>query len=382
MLSGSGSDGADGARAVKRTGGTVVIQNPESAEFPGMPSSLAPNTVDVVSELDGIGTVLSDLLSEDSIAAEEKDEESELTQFLEELRESRGIDFKDYKRPTIRRRLARRFAATGVKGLTEYRRYLEENPDEYRQLVNTFLIKVTEFFRNPEQFEYLKTEVLPGLIENAHNSGEQLRLWSAGCATGEEAYSLAILVADVASETLGERSSSLDVRLFATDLDEGAVDHARRGVYPASALSGLTEEQVSNYFENLDGLYYVRQPIRSMIIFGEHDLARRSPFPRLDLIVSRNVLIYFTPQLQKRTLKLFAFSLKDEGYLMLGKAESTSPLPEYFGSVDRQHKIFSRQGERFVMPASTLSEPAPQPPRGPAHGRRTLRAPELSLIHI
>lgn len=294
---------------------------------------------------------------------------------MEELRESHGVDFRDYKRPTIQRRLRRRFAAVGVNGLAEYRSYLEENPSEYRQLVNTFLIKVTEFFRDPDQFDYLRDEVLPTLVQRARESGEQLRLWSAGCATGEEAYSLAILVSDALAATAGESSVGLDVRIFATDLDEGAVEHARRGVYPASALSGLSENQVSRYFEEIDGLYYVRQPIRSMIIFGEHDLAQRSPFPRLDLVVSRNVLIYFTPELQRRTLQLFAFSLKDDGYLMLGSSESTAPLPEYFASVDRQHKVFKRQGERFVLPTTSLSETVPSVSRGPAHGRRSLRAP-------
>ncbi|WP_047866475.1 chemotaxis protein CheB [Rubrobacter aplysinae] len=389
ILSGSGSDGTDGARAVKRSGGTVVVQDPESAEFSGMPASLAPSTVDIVSDLDGIGGLLSDLLSESRLAESadsgaRKDEESEFTEFLEELRRSRGIDFSEYKRPTIRRRLARRFTATGVGSLGEYRRYLEENPGEYASLINTFLIKVTEFFRDPEQFEYLRSEVLPGLIEEARESGEQLRLWSAGCATGEEAYSLAILVSEALEQTLEETSGQSpasvsqppDVRIFATDLDGGAVDHARRGVYPASALSALTGEQVSRYFDQLDGLYYVKQFVRSMLIFGEHDLAQRSPFPRLDLVVSRNVLIYFTPELQRRTLQLFAFSLKDRGYLMLGKAESTSPLPEYFASLDRQYKVFYRVGERFVMPASSMSEAMPSLPKRPAHGGRSLRAPQ------
>ena len=375
VLSGTGTDGTDGARAVKQAGGTVIVQDPESAEFSGMPGSIAPNTVDIVSELENIGTVLCDLLSGGAVA-EDKDEEDSLTEFLEELRESHGVDFRDYKRPTIQRRLRRRFAAVGVNGLAEYRSYLEENPSEYRQLVNTFLIKVTEFFRDPDQFDYLRDEVLPTLVQRARESGEQLRLWSAGCATGEEAYSLAILVSDALAATAGESSVGLDVRIFATDLDEGAVDHARRGIYPASALSALTEDQVSRYFEEIDGLYYVRQPIRSMIIFGEHDLAQRSPFPGVDLVVSRNVLIYFTPELQQRTLQLFAFSLKDDGYLMLGTSESTSQLSEYFAPTDHKHNLFRRHGERFVMPVSSLSEPVPRPPRGPAHGRRSLRPPE------
>lgn len=375
VLSGTGSDGTEGARAVKQAGGTVIVQDPETAEFPGMPRSIAPNTVDIVSDVDEIGPLLSELLSRTGIP-DKTGEEDSITGFLEELRQRHGIDFGDYKRPTIWRRLQRRFAATGVDGIEDYRRYLEENPEEYRQLINTFLIKVTEFFRDPEQFEYLRDEVLPELIERSRQSGEQLRIWSAGCATGEEAYSLAILVSEALDESPGDGTASSDVRVFATDLDGGAVEHARRGVYTASALSGLSEEQVSRHFEASDGLYHVKQDIRGMLVFGEHDLAQRSPFPRLDLIVSRNVLIYFTPELQRRTLQLFAFSLKDEGYLMLGASESASQLSEYFALVDRGHIVFRRQGERFVMPATGLKDLVSLPPRTPAHGRHSLRPPE------
>ncbi len=363
VLSGTGSDGAEGARAVKRAGGTVIIQDPETAEFPGMPRSLAPNTVDIVAQLEDMGQILGELLAGRSISREKEDEKEPLEDFLEELRQRHGLDFKSYKAPTIRRRLQRRFAATGVDSLEEYRRYLEENPSEYGNLVNAFLIKVTEFFRDREQFEYLRDEVLPGMIERVRNNGEQLRVWSAGCATGEEAYSLAILI----SEALGNEAGNFNVRIFATDLDASAVNFARRGVYPPSALSGLSDEQIRTHFMEEDGHYQVRKSIRSMIVFGEHDLVQRSPFPHLDLVVSRNVLIYFTNTLQRRTLQLFAYSLKDGGYLMLGNAESTSPLSEYFGPVERQNKVYLRQGERFIMPIANVTEPVPDPPHSPRH---------------
>lgn len=365
VLSGTGSDGAEGARAVKQVGGTVIIQDPETAEFPGMPRSLAPNTVDIVAQLEDMGQILGELLAGRVISRDIDDEEEPLENFLEELRQRHGLDFKSYKAPTIRRRLQRRFAATGVNDLEEYRRYLEENPAEYGNLVNAFLIKVTEFFRDLEQFEYLRDEVLPQIIERVRNNGEQLRVWSAGCATGEEAYSLAILV----SEALGHEAGNFNVRIFATDLDASAVNFARRGVYPPSALSGLTSEQIRNHFVEEDGHYQVKKSIRSMIVFGEHDLVQRSPFPQLDLVVSRNVLIYFTNALQRRTLQLFAYSLKDGGYLMLGKAESTSPLSEYFNPVERQNKVYLRQGERFVMPIANVTEPVPEPPRSPQRRR-------------
>lgn len=359
ILTGAGTDGAEGARAVRRAGGTVVVQDPRTAQFGGMPGAIAPGVVDVVSGLDDMGGLLGRLLSGEldlsAQRARSRQEADALARFLEDLREKHGMDFRSYKTPTILRRLKRRMAATGNSTIEEYARYLEEHPEEYRQLVSAFLIKVTEFFRDPELFEYLRGEVLPRLIEEAREDGQQLRIWSAGCATGEEAYSLAILL----SEILGSEAGMFNVRIFATDVDEDAVNFARRGLYPPSALSPLTDEQIERFFDREGGQYAVKKSIRSMVVFGEHDLARRSPFPRIDLVVCRNVLIYFTTDLQRRALQLFAYSLRDGGYLALGKAESVSPLAEFFEPEHRQHKVFRRRGERFLMPPAAPITPLP-----------------------
>jgi len=365
VLTGTGTDGTQGARAVRRAGGTVVVQDPESAEFRGMPASIGPNTVDIVARLDRIGVVLRDLLS--GVEADEgpgpEEERQSLEQFLEELREQRGMDFTSYKTPTILRRLKRRMVATETGNIEEYAEYLGKHPEEYRWLINAFLIKVTEFFRDPELFEYLREEVLPELLADAREGGSQeIRVWSAGCATGEEAYSLAILI----SEALGSEAGLFNVRIFATDVDDEAVEFARHGYYPASALTGLSEEQLERYFSREGSQYQVKKQIRSMIVFGEHDLARRSPFPRIDLVVSRNVLIYFTAELQRRALQLFAYSLRDGCYLVLGKAETTSPLGQFFTPRHRQHKVYRRQGERFLMPPvapASLAPPKQRPRR-------------------
>src|SRR5215204_4378561 len=269
-----------------------------------------------------------------------------LERFLEELHRNRGVDFRSYKRPTILRRLGRRMALLDCESIDEYSRYLEEHPEEYRQLIGAFFIKVTEFFRDPQLFDYLKEEVLPGLIEAAREEENQLRIWSAGCATGEEAYSLAVLV----SEALGREAGLFNVRIFATDIDEDAVKYARRGVYPPSALEGLSEEQLRRYFVEEDGSYQIKKQIRGMIVFGEHDLSQRSPFPHLDLVVSRNVLIYFSNELQRRALQLFAYSLRDGGYLVMGKAESPSLLADLFAPIDRHNKVYRRHGQRFLLP--------------------------------
>ncbi len=373
VLTGTGSDGSEGARAVHKAGGTVIVQNPETARFGGMPGSLAPNTVDIVSDLDRIGPLLGTLVSGVRISEGEPSQDGweTLDEFLDELREAHGLDFRSYKKPTIVRRLKRRMAATRLMNLEEYTAYVREHPEEYRHLINAFLIKVTEFFRDPELYGYLREKILPELVEEARGEGRELRIWSAGCATGEEAYSLAILV----HEVLGTDAGQWDTRIFATDVDEDAVNFARQGIYPASALSGLTAEQVERYFDKQDGGQYgVKKPVRAMIVFGEHDLAQRSPFPRIDLVVSRNVLIYFANELQKRALQLFAYSLRDGGYLVLGKAETVSPLGEFFEPEHRQHKVYRRKGERFLMPAAAPAIPSPVPRRPPAERRASLRA--------
>ena len=347
VLSGTGTDGTEGARVVSQAGGTVVIQDPETAGFGEMPRSLAPSSVDIVSSLEGIGPLLKNLISGVAVPEEgSEDEARDLEQFLDDLHRSRGVDFRSYKRPMILRRISRRMAATDCGSIDEYSGYLEEHPEEYRQLINAFLIKVTEFFRDPELFDHLREEVLPGLIEEARQEENQLRIWSAGCATGEEAYSLAILVSDV----LGREAGFFDARIFATDIDEDAIRFARRGVYPPSALKELSEEQKSRYFVEEGGSYQVKKQIRGMIVFGEHDLAQRSPFPNVDLVVSRNVLIYFSSELQRRALQLFAYALRDGGYLVMGKAESSSPLADFFAPVDRKSKVYRRQGQRFLLP--------------------------------
>jgi two-component system, chemotaxis family, CheB/CheR fusion protein len=357
VLSGTGTDGTEGARTVSQAGGTVIIQDPDTAEFREMPRSLAPSTVDIVSSLEEIGPVLKNLISGIAVPEESSGEEGlDLERFLEELHRNRGVDFRSYKRPTILRRLGRRMAATNCESLDEYSRYVDEHPEEYRQLIGAFLIKVTEFFRDPELFDYLKAEVLPELIEEAREEENQLRIWSAGCATGEEAYSLAILV----SEALGQEAGLFNVRILATDIDEDAVKFARRGLYPPSALKGLSVEQIRRYFVEEDGSYQVKKQIRGMIVFGEHDLAQRSPFPNVDLVVSRNVLIYFSNELQRRALQLFAYSLRDGGYLVMGKAESPSLLADLFAPVDRHNKVYRRHGERFLLPPTLPTSLTPR----------------------
>jgi two-component system CheB/CheR fusion protein len=373
ILSGSGTDGAAGAHAVKEAGGTVVIQDPDTAAFPSMPRSLAPSLVDISVPVERIGPLVADLL-----AAPRPDQaaiDPELRRLLRHLRERHGIDFTAYKLPTIMRRLWRRVAAADVPTIADYRRYLEAHPEEEQRLIADFLIKVTRFFRDPALFARLREEIIPELVDAARAEGRELRVWSAGCATGEEAYSLAVLVA----EALGQTPTRPPVRIFATDLDETALAFARRGVYPASALADMPPELVERYFAEHDGAYEVTKQVRGLIVFGNHDLAQRPPFPAIDLVMCRNVLIYFTAELQRRALEIFAYSLRERGFLVLGKAETAGSVNRSFVPVDRRLRIYRRQGPRPLLPPAHLPSAAEaRPAIGPSFSR-SRSALELAL---
>ncbi|HVA29559.1 MAG TPA: chemotaxis protein CheB [Candidatus Baltobacteraceae bacterium] len=343
VLTGMGNDGTAGVRTVKDNGGTVVIEDPATATFPSMPASLPASMVDVIASIDRVGKELEILLDDRADIVEDGDL---LEALLKRVQQTNGIDFGHYKPPTIKRRLARQIKTVGLRSLAEYVDYLDRTPGEYERLVGNFLIKVTEFFRDPEFFTLLQNSIIPELVNEARSGEGQLRMWSAGCSTGEEAYSLAIAVCEV----LGADYPSLNVRIFATDIDDGAIAVARRGVYAGDALMNLHPDLVKRYFTETDGRFEVNKTIRDMTVFGQHDLAQRAPFPRIDLVLCRNVLIYFSKELQQRTLHLFAFSLRNGGYLALGKAESGDPLAEYFTAVDQPLRVFRRSGERVAIP--------------------------------
>jgi len=351
ILSGTGSDGAVGARAVKLNGGTVIVENPSTAKFSGMPRSLAPSSIDFVADLARIGSLLTSIVSSGRSGVHSL-KVNDLDAFLTDVSARSGINFHSYKRSTVRRRLLRRLAATGTHTLVNYRAHLREHPEEYRSLVASFLIKVTEFFRDPEVFEHLRETTLPDIVARAREHGGTLRLWSAGCATGEEAYSLAISLCEV----LGSGIDGFDIRIFATDLDPDAVAFARRGTYPASAIAGVPPELVARYFTEEDGEYVVTKRVRSLIVFGQHDLGQRPPFPNVDLILCRNVLIYFTAELQDRALRLFAFSLRDAGYLVLGKAEIATPMADFLRLEHPGLKIYRRHGGAVILPPAQVGD--------------------------
>lgn len=356
ILTGSGSDGAAGAVDVKEAGGTVIIQNPETAPYPSMPQSLPPTVVDHVADIEQMGRLLDNLLR--GVVLVEPDEKTDdpLRDLLAYVSQQTNVDFRTYKPSTITRRIARRMAVTHNASLRDYAVYLETHREEVTELVKAFLIKVTGFFRDPEAFEFLRDELLPILIEQGREKGRVLRLWSAGCATGEEPYSLAILLA----ELLGPELPEWSVKIFATDLDESAINFARRGLYPPNVLEDLPEDLRARYFDASDHGSLVSKTLRQLVIFGHQDLSRGVPFPRIDLVVCRNLLIYLKPELQQNVLDLFAYSLhQTHGYLFLGKAETARPTKVSFEPVNKRWKIYRCTGG----PMTLINERLGAPPR-------------------
>ena len=345
VLSGLGSDGLAGARSVKEHGGAVIVQDLESASFPSLPSLIPPSVVDFIVRPEKMGALIASMTL-GTQGPQEQDEQTRLRSLLAEIGDRTGIDFLQYKSPTIMRRLSRLMLAAGCDTVQEYATYLNRNPEAYRKVVSAFLIKVTEFFRDGELFEELKGNILPRLIQHATRTGSELRIWSAGASTGEEAYSVAMLCADLLAE------ENIPVRIFATDVDEDAIAFARRGIYSKGALKDVPETYIQRYFVRIGESYEVGKRIRNMTVFGQHDLAQRAPFPHIDMVICRNVLIYFTKELQLRALQLFAFALRDQGVLALGKAESTTPLAQYFQQLNGALKVYQRVGERILIPPS------------------------------
>ena len=336
ILTGSGSDGAVGAVDVKNAGGVVIIQNPRTAPYPSMPLSLPPTAVDHVVEMEQIGPLLYDILKGIDLPEQEKIEDP-LRDLLAQVSGQTNIDFRNYKSSTILRRISRRMAVTHNATVRDYSEYLRTHAEEVQELVRAFLIKVTGFFRDPEAFEIIRETIIPVLVERGRENGRNLRIWSAGCATGEEAYSLALLAADY----LGHEFHDWNVKVFATDLSADAITFARRGLYPENVLQELPNDYRNRFFERMDHGFQITKSLRQVVIFGQQDISRGVPFPRMDLVTCRNLLIYLRPELQQTVLDLFAYSLQQsQGYLFLGKAETARPTKATFELVNKKWKIY------------------------------------------
>lgn len=380
ILTGSGSDGAVGAVDVKNAGGVVIIQNPRTAPYPSMPLSLPPTVVDHVVDMEQIGPTLFDILTGISLPVPERVDDP-LRDLLTQVSAETNIDFRNYKTSTILRRIRRRMAITRNASMGDYAEYLRAHPVEIKELVKAFLIKVTGFFRDPEAFKFIKSAIVPELIDRGKKKDRVVRIWSAGCATGEEAYSLALIFAD----ELGAEFSEWSIRVFATDLAADAIAFARRGLYPENVLNDLPTEYRQRFFERVDHGYRISKALRQAVIFGEQDISRGVPFPRIDLVTCRNLLIYLKPELQQVVLDLFAYSLQQShGYLFLGKAETTRPSKGVFELVNKKWKIYRCLSGPLAFPhhSSTLSGNIAvvktREPRGRQKVMNTLATPPIT----
>ena len=273
---------------------------------------------------------------------------------IDYIRASRGFDFGGYKRPSLQRRIHKRMEATGTESYDAYRAYLEEHDGEFAALFNTILINVTSFFRDGPAWDYLRTDILPRIVEG---SGTQhtVRVWSAGCASGEEAYTLAIVFA----EALGEAESRERVKIYATDVDEDALTEGRHGVYTPARLENVPDDLRERYFVRSERLYTVKPELRRTVIFGRHDVVHDPPISRIDLLVSRNTLMYFTRDAQERILANFHFSLRPTGYLFLGKSEMLLSRSGLFRPVALKRRVFQKTGAGDLLPFA----PRPVAPR-------------------
>ncbi|MBI4558559.1 MAG: PAS domain-containing protein [Candidatus Hydrogenedentes bacterium] len=267
--------------------------------------------------------------------SEEKDVPIE--NLLEYLKRTRGFDFTGYKRSSLIRRIEKRMQTVSIETFSDYADYLEVHPEEFAQLFNTILINVTDFFRDPATWEYLREDILPRILANKRNN-EPIRVWSAGCASGQEPYTLAILM----SETMGRDAFQDQVKIYGTDADEDALTQARHASYTAKDLEGVPEELRDVYFEKLNNRCLFRNDLRRSVIFGRHDLVQDAPISRVDLLVCRNTLMYFNSETQGRILSRFHFALNEAGYLFLGKAETLLTHANLFTPLHLKHRFFSK----------------------------------------
>lgn len=395
VLSGTGSDGTEGARAIKAAGGLVLAQTPETCEFGDMPRSVV--AAGLADEQVAPGDMAAWLLAGASrerrpvsapVATEGPVVELSaalVKRIVGVLYAKTGHDFSQYKPNTVNRRVARRMAAHQLDDAGDYATFLEHAPDEADTLLQELLIGVTSFFRDPTAFEALARVGLPAVFERAAPRAV-VRVWCVGCCTGEEAYSIAMLL----QEHLEATDSTSTVQVFATDIDARAITMARQGLFPASIAAELSPARLARFFTaEPGGGYRVTKRLRELLVFSEHDVIIDSPFSKLDLIICRNLLIYFSSELQRRLIPLFHYALNPGGLLFLGTSEGVGDLGELFTPLDRSARLFSRVGSATLpvgrlggRGASNGGQPLPLPERRAAAPSPLKAMTEQALLHL
>jgi two-component system CheB/CheR fusion protein len=345
ILSGTGSDGMRGVRAIKESGGMVMVQDESTAKFDGMPrSAISTGLADFILAPEEMPRQLLAFVKHPEQTRSARSDtiltdEDGLTRIFALLRERHKIDFTYYKPSTVVRRIERRMTINHINELRDYVKFLESYPRELSTLYRELLIGVTSFFRDPQAFDHLAGEYLPALLDRLETP--LVRFWVAGCSTGEEAYTLAM----ICRECLQDYNRTLDIKIFATDVDNDAVIYAGNGIYPESIAADLAPEYLSKYFVRRDDSFQVARSIREMVVFAQHNLIKDPPFTNIDLITCRNLLIYLQPVLQQKVLDNFNFSLNPNGLLFLGHSESIGEMSDYFEPLNHKWKIYRSRGK-------------------------------------
>ncbi|MBU1395866.1 MAG: hypothetical protein KKE84_06955, partial [Gammaproteobacteria bacterium] len=374
ILSGTGSHGSLGLKAVKAEGGMAMVQEPSSAEYDRMPLSavdtgLADYVLPPGRMPEELLKYVRHFVAGNAALPEPAAAQNDLTQILALLRARTKFDFRAYRKRMLLRRVLRRMGLNHLERLADYLALLRERPDELAQLGKDLLISVSSFFRDPEMFQVLETQVLPELIE-ARNTDAPVRVWVAGCASGEEAYSIAMLLI----ERIAAMGKACPIQIFATDVDEAALEVARRGIYPDALVADLSRQQLERFFTRADAHHWqVSKQLRETVLFAPQNILADAPFSKLDLVSCRNLLIYLEPEVQQKLLQLFHFALNEAGYLILGPSESIGRHVELYRPVSKKWRIFHRVNtERLtragfpVQAGKRMSELQPAPPPVPA----------------
>jgi two-component system CheB/CheR fusion protein len=381
ILSGMGADGTLGLRAIKEKAGVVLVQDPATAKFDSMPrSAIDAGLADIVAPVHELpGKILdylqrTPLIARPEVAVEDKTQ-SALEKAVILLRAHTGQDFSLYKRNTFYRRVERRMGIHQIKKMAGYVRYLQENSQELDLLFKELLIGVTNFFRDPAAWEQLREQAIPTLLAS-RAPGQALRAWVPGCSTGEEAYSLAIVFKEAAEQAKPKGNFALQI--FATDLDRDAIDKARQGVFPGNIAADVSPERLGRFFAKEERGYRIRKEIREMVIFAPQNLIMDPPFTKLDLLSCRNLLIYLTPEVQKKLIPLFHYSLSPGGILFLGSAETIGGATDLFAPVGGKSRLFQRKESALrPEPVEFPSSFSAGPPAGPE--ARQAPKPPVSL---
>lgn len=344
VLSGTGTDGTEGLRAIHKAGGINCAQDPKTAKYQEMPQSvIAAKITQLVLPPSEMFLEISRLIKFPQEIAQDlpdgkRKSNSHLKEIFNILRIQSNVDFSLYKQATIERRIQRRISLLKLKDIEIYKQFLAGNQDEISALYNELLINVTEFFRDPESYKILRSKIFPAILKG-RDEKTPIRIWVAGCASGEEVYSIAITLL----ESLERGGAKNSFQIFATDISESAIKKARAGVYPLGIEKSVSKERLKKYFEKIHNHYKVHKRVRDLCLFSIHNLTRDPPFARLDLISCRNVLIYFGALLQKQVIPIFHYALKPQGFLWLGKSESTNGSAKLFQAEDRTHKFYSKK---------------------------------------